>query len=49
MTRQLATLLGAGIPLVQCLDSLVAQTRNSVLKNKDGSPLVEGVKITGVI
>ena len=32
MTRQLATLLGAGIPLVQCLDSLVAQTRNSVLK-----------------
>jgi type II secretion system protein F len=32
MTRQLATLLGAGIPLVQALDSLVAQTRNSVLK-----------------
>jgi general secretion pathway protein F len=32
MTRQLATLLGAGIPLVQCLDSLVAQTRNAVLK-----------------
>lgn len=32
MTRQLATLLGAGIPLVQCLDSLVAQTRNTVLK-----------------
>ncbi len=32
MTRQLATLLGAGIPLVQCLDSLVAQTRNSALK-----------------
>ncbi|TKB28303.1 type II secretion system protein GspF [Desulfopila sp. IMCC35006] len=32
MTRQLATLLGAGIPLVQCLDSLVAQTRNSILK-----------------
>ncbi len=32
MTRQLATLLGAGIPLVQCLDSLVKQTRNSMLK-----------------
>ncbi|MGB3211240.1 MAG: type II secretion system inner membrane protein GspF [Desulforhopalus sp.] len=32
MTRQLATLLGAGIPLVQALDSLVEQTRNSVLK-----------------
>ncbi len=32
MTRQLATLLGAGIPLVQALDSLVDQTKNSVLK-----------------
>jgi general secretion pathway protein F len=32
MTRQLATLLGAGIPLVQALESLVAQTRNSALK-----------------
>jgi general secretion pathway protein F len=32
MTRQLATLMGAGIPLVQALDSLVQQTRNSVLK-----------------
>jgi general secretion pathway protein F len=32
MTRQLATLLGASIPLVQALDSLVAQTRNSGLK-----------------
>jgi general secretion pathway protein F len=32
MTRQLATLMGAGIPLVQALDSLVEQTRNSVLK-----------------
>ncbi len=32
MTRQLATLVGAGIPLVQALDSLVDQTRNSVLK-----------------
>ena len=32
MTRQLATLVGAGIPLVQALDSLVDQTRNVVLK-----------------
>ncbi|EKD36267.1 MAG: hypothetical protein ACD_75C01575G0002 [uncultured bacterium] len=32
MTRQLATLLGAGIPLVQALESLMAQTRNSMLK-----------------
>ncbi len=32
MTRQLATLMGAGIPLVQALDSLMEQTRNSVLK-----------------
>jgi general secretion pathway protein F len=32
MTRQLATLVGAGIPLVQALDSLIDQTRNSVLK-----------------
>ena len=32
MTRQLATLLGAGIPLIQALSSLVDQTDNSVLK-----------------
>lgn len=32
MTRQLATLMGAGIPLVQALDSLVEQTRNAGLK-----------------
>ena len=32
MTRQLATLLGAGIPLIQCLTSLVDQTGNSALK-----------------
>ncbi|MFW2365816.1 MAG: type II secretion system inner membrane protein GspF [Desulforhopalus sp.] len=32
MTRQLATLLGAGIPLIQALDGLVAQTRNASLK-----------------
>ncbi len=32
-TRQLATLLAAGIPLVQALDSLYEQTVNKVLKN----------------
>ncbi len=32
MTRQLATLLGAGIPLIQALTSLVDQTGNSSLK-----------------
>ena len=32
MTRQLATLLGAGIPLIQALNSLVDQTDNSALK-----------------
>jgi len=32
MTRQLATLIGAGIPLVQALSSLVEQTVNPALK-----------------
>ena len=32
ITRQLATLMGAGIPLVQSLDSLIEQTRNPALK-----------------
>ncbi len=32
MTRQLATLVGAGIPLIQALDSLLEQTANNVLK-----------------
>ena len=32
MTRQLATLIGAGIPLVQSLSSLVDQTANPALK-----------------
>lgn len=32
MTRQLATLIGAGIPLVQALGSMVEQARNPVLK-----------------
>lgn len=33
VTRQLATLLGAGIPLVQALTSLIEQTSNKVLKS----------------
>lgn len=32
MTRQLATLLGAGIPLIQALDSLIDQTKNNLFK-----------------
>ncbi|MFT5729011.1 MAG: general secretion pathway protein F [Desulforhopalus sp.] len=32
ITRQLATLMGAGIPLIQALDSLIEQTRNPALK-----------------
>jgi len=32
VTRQLATLLGAGIPLVQALGSIIDQTRNTALK-----------------
>lgn len=32
MTRQLATLVGAGIPLVQALNSLVEQTGNTLLQ-----------------
>lgn len=32
MTRQLATLMGAGIPLVQALGSMIEQTRNPALK-----------------
>lgn len=32
MTRQLATLIGAGIPLVQALDSLVEQTGNTQMQ-----------------
>ncbi|MDR3631692.1 MAG: type II secretion system inner membrane protein GspF [Desulfocapsaceae bacterium] len=32
LTRQLATLLGAGIPLVPALSSLVVQTKNTMLK-----------------
>ncbi|BHH86027.1 type II secretion system inner membrane protein GspF [Desulforhopalus sp. 52FAK] len=32
ITRQLATLMGAGIPLVEALESLIKQTRNAALK-----------------
>jgi len=32
MSRQLATLVRAGLPLVQCLDALVGQTQNRTLK-----------------
>ena len=32
ITRQLATLVGAGIPLVEALESLIKQTRNAALK-----------------
>jgi len=32
MTRQLSTLLGAGIPLVSSLEALILQTKNPVLK-----------------
>ncbi|MCX5834817.1 MAG: type II secretion system protein GspF, partial [Deltaproteobacteria bacterium] len=32
MTRQLATLLGAGLPLVQSINTMVTQTSNPVLK-----------------
>ncbi|HSV73001.1 MAG TPA: type II secretion system F family protein [Chthonomonadales bacterium] len=32
MSRQLATLVRAGLPLVQCLDALVGQTQNQTLK-----------------
>ena len=32
ITRQLATLMGAGIPLVQALESLIEQTRNPAFK-----------------
>ena len=34
MTRQLATLVGAGIPLVSAIDSLIQQTGSKVLKRQ---------------
>ena len=45
MTRQLATLMGAGFPLVPAIDSLVTQTRSSALKKnmaKIKDSVVEG-------
>lgn len=45
MTRQLATLMGAGFPLVPAIDSLVPQTRSSALKKnmaKIKDSVVEG-------
>ena len=32
VTRQLGTLLGAGIPLIAALDAIIEQTRNPILK-----------------
>jgi type IV pilus assembly protein PilC len=32
MSRQLATLVRAGLPLVQCLDAIISQTQNRALK-----------------
>lgn len=52
MTRQLATLVGAGIPLVQSLDSLLAQTRNNALKKVIGeikSDVNEGTSLTDAL
>ncbi len=52
MTRQLATLLGAGFPLVSALDSLIPQTRSQSFKKllshiKDS--IVEGNSFAGTI
>lgn len=52
MTRQLATLVGAGIPLVQALDSLLAQTNNNALKKVIGevkSTVNEGSSLTDAL
>ncbi len=51
-TRQLATLVGAGLPMMECLNALVEQVDNPRLKNvvadvrervKEGSPLSEAL------
>lgn len=45
MTRQLATLMGAGFPLVPAIDSLIPHTRSSILKKnmaKIKDSVVEG-------
>lgn len=52
MTRQLATLVGAGFPLVSALDALVPQTRSKVFKKimvqvKDA--IVEGKSFAGAL
>lgn len=52
MTRQLATLLGAGIPLVQALDSLMVQTANNALKKVIGdvkTAVNEGSSLTDAL
>jgi len=52
MTRQLATLVGAGFPLVSALDALIPQTRSKVFKKilvqvKDA--IVEGNSFAGAL
>ena len=45
MTRQLATLISAGFPLVSAIDSLIPQTRSNSLKRqlaKNKDSIVEG-------
>lgn len=55
-TRQLATLTSAGIPLVECLNSLVEQIEHSALKNlfsqirdrvNEGSALADAIATSG--
>ena len=52
VTRQLAVLLGAGIPLVQALSSLAAQTGNAVLRRilaQIKEAVNEGSSLTGAM
>lgn len=52
MTRQLATLIGAGIPLVQALESLMVQTSNNALKKVIGdvkTTVNEGASLTDAL
>jgi type IV pilus assembly protein PilC len=37
LTRQLATMIDAGLPIVQCLDILAQQTENKLLRNAIGT------------
>ncbi len=51
-TRQLATLVGAGFPLVTALDSVVAQARSSAFKKtlaKIKDAVVEGSSLAGAL